>query len=99
MGIRSRMDCDNDIYSASVVERAISDWSLEDQRMGQLAYVMTYPERDQTLVGSEDVSRVQVPAKSASTKQSMVLFWQGRNIYPLLHVPFKYRTMHFTANS
>ncbi len=35
-GIRSRRDWESDIYSDSVVERAISDWSLDAHRRGQL---------------------------------------------------------------
>jgi hypothetical protein len=49
------------------------------------------------LDGSEEVSIVQAPAKSASTKQSIVLLL-GCNIYPFDVIPFKYLTIHLTAN-
>jgi len=67
MGRRSLADCDMAIYSASVVLNAISVWSLEDQRTGQLAKVITYPVLDLTEMGSSARSEDQIPAKSAST--------------------------------
>jgi hypothetical protein len=67
MGIKSRSEVDSDMYSASVVDNAISDCNLEDQRMGQPAKVITYPDLDLTLHGSSEVLNVQAPAKSAST--------------------------------
>jgi hypothetical protein len=41
MGIRSRREVESAIYSASVVDKAISDCSFEDHRIGQPAYVIT----------------------------------------------------------
>jgi hypothetical protein len=38
--IRSLSDWDKEMYFASVVDKAISVWSLEDHRIGQDAYVM-----------------------------------------------------------
>jgi len=55
------------MYSASVVLRVTSVWSLQHQRTGQEAKVMTYTVLDFTEVGSEEVEAVQLPAKSAST--------------------------------
>ncbi len=66
-GMRSLNDCGRVMYSASVVESAISVCSFEDQRIGQDAYVMMYPDLDLTLFESCDVSKVHAPAKSAST--------------------------------
>ena len=40
------------MYSASVVERAISACSLDAQVTGHPAYVMAHPERDLDVVGS-----------------------------------------------
>ena len=40
MGIRSRIACDREIYSASVVDNAISLCSFDDHSTGQLANVM-----------------------------------------------------------
>jgi hypothetical protein len=66
IGISSQSACDNDIYLASVVDRAISLWSFDVQRMGHLQKVMTYPERYFMLAGCIEVSCVHAPAKSAS---------------------------------
>jgi hypothetical protein len=60
------MAWDMAMYLASVVERAISDWSLEDQRIGQEAKVMTWPVLDLTEVGSWEVEGGQIRKKSAS---------------------------------
>jgi len=62
MGRRSLADCDMAIYSASVVLNAILVWSLEDQRTGQLAKVITYPVLDLTEMGSSARSEDQSPA-------------------------------------
>ena len=40
-GITSRKDWESEMYSLSVVDKAISVWSLEHQMMGQLAYSIT----------------------------------------------------------
>ena len=40
------------MYSASIVERAISICNLDAQVTGQPAYVMAHPERDFDVVGS-----------------------------------------------
>jgi hypothetical protein len=37
MGIRSLSDCDSDMYSTSVVDRAISDCSFDVHKIGQSA--------------------------------------------------------------
>ncbi len=66
IGIRSQVDWDNAMYSASVVLRAISVCSLEDHRMGQFAKVITYPVRDFTEMGSWASSDDHKPVKSAS---------------------------------
>jgi hypothetical protein len=41
IGIKSRIACDKAMYSASVVLNAISDWSLDAHKTGQLANKMT----------------------------------------------------------
>ena len=76
-GMTSRRDCDSAIYSLSVVDSAISVWSLEDQMIGQFAYRMRYPVRDMTDVESSLQPAFQPPAKKASTKASMLLFLSG----------------------
>ena len=40
------------MYSASIVERAVSICNLDAQVTGQPAYVMAHPERDFDVVGS-----------------------------------------------
>lgn len=67
IGSRSRREVERAIYSASVVDRAISNCDLEDHRIGQPTYVITYPVLDFTLDGSFEVLCVHVPAKYAST--------------------------------
>ena len=67
MGIASRIDWERAMYSASVVERAISVCSLEIQIMRQFAYFITKPVLDMTEDGSSDSSLDQSPAKPAST--------------------------------
>ncbi len=52
MGIRSLVAWDMAIYSTSVVLRAVSVWSFDDQRTGQEAKVIMYPVLDLTDVGS-----------------------------------------------
>ena len=66
-GMTSCIACDSNIFSASVVESAISLWSLDVQRMGQAANIMGYPVLECTLDASDVFAIVQVPAKSAST--------------------------------
>ena len=59
---------DKAMYSASVVERAVSVCSLDPQVNGQSAKRMTKPVRDLAVTGSRwAVRRVQRPQKSAST--------------------------------
>ena len=52
IGISSRHAVDRAMYSASVVERAVSVCSLDAQVTGQPAYVMAHPEHDLDVVGS-----------------------------------------------
>ena len=59
------------MYSASVVERAVSVCSFDAQVTGRPAYVMAHPERDLDVVGSVPATlRSKPPAKSASTQHS-----------------------------
>ena len=59
------------MYSASVVERAVSVCSLGAQVTGHPAYVMAHSERDLDVVGSVPaILRSNHPAKSASTQHS-----------------------------
>ena len=52
IAISSRHAVDRAMYSASVVERAVSVCSLDAQVTGHPAYVMAHPERDLDVVGS-----------------------------------------------
>ena len=59
------------MYSASVVDRAVSVCSLDAQVTGHPAYVMAHPERDLDVVGSVPAMlQSKTPAKSASTQKS-----------------------------
>ena len=70
-GISSRHAVDRAMYSASVVERAVSVCSLDAQVTGQPAYVIAHPEHDLDVVGSVPaILRSNPPAKSASTQHS-----------------------------
>jgi hypothetical protein len=66
-GIRSQSTCNKGIYSASVVESAISLFSIEDHSIGNPEKVMMYSALEITLITSCEFSLVQNPAKSAST--------------------------------
>ena len=71
IGISSQHTVDRAMYSASVVERAVSVCSLDAQVTGQPAYVMAHPDRDLDVVGSVPaILRSNPPAKSASTQHS-----------------------------
>jgi hypothetical protein len=61
IGMRSPIVCDNEMYSASVVESVISLCNLDDHKMGQPAKVIRYPVLDLTLAGLSEA-----PAKSVS---------------------------------
>ena len=52
IGISSQHAVDRAMYSASIVERAISICNLDAQVTGQCAYVMAHPEHDFDVVGS-----------------------------------------------
>ena len=59
------------MYSASVVERAVSVCTLDAQVTRHPAYVMAHPERDLDVVGSVPaILQSNPPAKSASTQHS-----------------------------
>ena len=80
----------NALYSASIVEVAMSGWSLLVQMTGQLAMQMAKPVRLFTHDGSCLSSYGQRPAKSASTKQSMTnSLCVGFNTSPSSCVCFK----------
>ena len=85
-GMTSRKDGENAIYSLSVVDNAISVWSLLLQMIGQLAYRTTYPVRERTEDDSSLHSLFHSPAKDASTKVSMLRVLSGRKRMPSLLV-------------
>ena len=71
IGISSLHAVDRAMYSAFVVERAVSVCNLDAQVTGQPAYVMAHPECDLEVVGSvPTILRSKPPAKSASTQHS-----------------------------
>ena len=71
IGISSRHAVDRAMYSASVVERAVSICNLDTQVTGQPAYVVAHPECDFDVVGSiPAILRSNPPAKSVLTQHS-----------------------------
>ena len=98
-GSSSRVAEDKGIYSLSVVDKAISDWSLLVQEIGNPQKVTTKPVLDKTLFLRWLHSLCQRPAKSASTYMSKLNEQFGRSIMPLSLVARRYRPNLFTANS
>ena len=76
--------------SASVVDKAISDCSLEDQAIGQLAYFMMKPDRLKTERKEPESFKFHPPAKSASAQSSNPMLRFGQKIKPLSLVLFKH---------
>lgn len=74
------MACNREMYSASVIDSAISPWSFDVHSTGQSTNVFIYPVCDLTLVGCCAVSWDHVPEKSASAKQSKVGVLDGRSM-------------------
>ena len=71
IGISSQHAVDRAMYSASIVERAISICNLDAQVTGQPAYVMAHPEHDFDVVGSiPAILRLSPPAKFVLTQHS-----------------------------
>ena len=71
IGRTSRRDIDKEIYSASVVERATCDCSLDVQIMGHPAQKIIQPLLDFAVLGSSAaLSMFQLPEKSASQLHS-----------------------------
>jgi hypothetical protein len=67
VGITSRSACDSATYSASIALRANSVCNLELQMIGQLAYMITYPERLLAVSGSYSaISLSHTPANDTS---------------------------------
>ena len=62
-----RSAVDKTIYLASAVLKAISVWSVLFQKIGQFAYVITYPVLDITFSASDAFAFDHPPAKSALT--------------------------------
>ena len=71
IGISSQHAADRVIYSASIVERAVSICNLDAQGTGQPAYVMAHPEHNFEVIGSVPaILWSNPPAKSPSTQHS-----------------------------
>ena len=70
------------IYSASIVESAISVCNLLDHVTGEPPREIRKPVRDRTLEGSWGSSFPQIPAKSASTTQSRFRSFEGLSFKP-----------------
>jgi hypothetical protein len=82
------------INAASVVERAISDWSFDTHTIGQLAKVITYPVLDLEVTRSSAADCCfQSPACDISTKHSKLFALDGFSLTPISLVPAKYCAM------
>ena len=96
IGIISLIVCDSEMYSASVVDKEISDCYLDAHSIGQFLYLIIYPVREYTEAGLSYSFVDNFPAKSASTKYSSPLSIFKYNINPFSFVPFKYLMILFT---
>ena len=65
-GRMTLMPFESEIYSASIVERAVSDWRTPPQETGIFPRVITNPDRDFTDLRSSWSAVENIPAKSAS---------------------------------
>ena len=100
IGIASLIDCDNAMYSASVIDNATCVCNFECHMSGQPCNVMPYPDLLFAVPGScSAVSLHQFPEKSASTYTSKDLSMFGWKRIPLSLVPFKYFTMCLIASA
>jgi hypothetical protein len=71
IGNTSLMACESAMYSASVVDKAISVYIFDNQCMGHPAYVMMYPILDLAVLGSDDAVLIfHSEACAASTQHS-----------------------------
>ncbi len=85
------------MYSASMVESAVSDRNLLPHETGIFPRVMTKPDLDLTDFGSSGSEVEKRPAKSASAKQSRVRSFVGRMIMPFLRVPRRFRPIRLSV--
>ena len=99
IGMISLIACDIAIYSASVVDKYISDFNLEAHSIGQFLYLMIYPVREYTEAVLSDLFIDHPPAKSASTNHSSPLSFFGYIISPFYFMPFRYLMILFTPLS
>ena len=58
------------MYSASIVDKAISDCSLDDQAIRKLAYFIMKPDRLRTKYKEPESFKFYPPAKSISAQSS-----------------------------
>ena len=85
------------MYSASVDDKAISDYSFELQAIGHPAYFITNPDLLKTDLMLPESFRFQPPAKSASAQFSNPSRLFGVKIILLSLVLFKYLPILFIA--
>ena len=95
-GIILRKDYKSAIYSVSVVDSAISVWSLLAQTRGRFPYVIANPVCKRTLTGFSNSACDQFLEKFASKKHSIPAFLSGKKHKPLLlgSNEVSYNTMH-----
>jgi hypothetical protein len=98
-GNNSLVAVDKAMHSLSVVERAISVWSLLHHVMGHPQKVMTKPVLDNAFSRKVAHSLCHMPAKSASMNISKVRDLFGFKSKPLSFVADKYQIICLTASS
>ena len=97
--ITSRNAWERQMYSDLQLLSATWDCSLDSHKIEQLLIVITYPDLDFAVLGSNSaVSLIQLPEKSASAQTSKDLFLLGLMIIPCCCVPFKYLPRYMTAS-
>ena len=85
------------MYSASVVDKAISVCIFDDQCMGHPAQVIMYPIIDLAVLGSDDAVLLFHSEACAASTQHSIPSWFGLMIKPLSFVPNKYLPILLTA--
>ena len=96
IGMISLIACDSAMYSASVMDKDISDCNLDAHSIGKFLYLIIYPAREYTEAGLSDSFVDHPPAKSASTKHSSPLSFFGYIISPFYFILFRYLMIIFT---
>jgi len=97
IGNTSLMDCESAMYSASVVDNAISVCIFDVQCMGYPAYVIIYPILDLAEFGLSDAVLLFHSVACAASTQHSIHSRFGLMINPLSLVANKYLPILLTA--